>query len=475
MQVHSGVDFANAAADFTPGLGNIGTDEVQSCDFQPDGRGGANGKSDIVGMNRIEHVDDASSLGEVRCSLHADNAPGLRNGRARAALPRENSVGFLIQRHEPQLHARDTPRVTIFSFHEFGDRVNSIPRDGGGVLARRRNEFPLHDHQPVIIAVKITLQQILPLMNTRDGKGCTQFVVIAQVGVNGIAFPAFDGLEHQGIADLDRLLPRIGDILDDGETSDRQSDLRKDTHRDALVVRIVARQAQFVAEHGVHETSLAIPMSELNMTHGRTEPHARYPAAHRPLHHADRRGVQPHLTYHLAATLKHLRKLLGRSSRCDQPIDDLHGKRHGLARKREIATGKEQDRATFPRIARCDAVCGRYDVGLKLDALRELGDELGRIEGVAWRHRSGKLCVENWKRSSRQPLRRPIPGVTKCDRASHDGFGRVHIAPQALLQRLKLEHGTPRPCQSRFVSGRLRGSPLRRLPRIARRSAANPP
>ncbi len=109
-------------------------------------------------MDGVQHVDDSTSLGEVRCPLHADDAPGLRNGRARAALPCESSVGFLIQRHEPQLHARDTPRVAIFPFHEFGDRVNSIPRDGGGVLARRRDEFPFHDHQPVIIALEITLQ-----------------------------------------------------------------------------------------------------------------------------------------------------------------------------------------------------------------------------------------------------------------------------------------------------------------------------
>ena len=177
-------------------------------------------------MNGIQHVDDAASLGEVRCPLHADNAPGLGNSRARAALPCEHSVGFRIQRHEPQLHARDTPRVAIFPFHEFGDRVTSIPCDGGGVLARRRNKFPVHDHQPVIIAVKVTLQQMLPLMDTRHRKCCGQILIVAQVGVDGVAFPALDGLEHQGVAEFGCPFPRIGDILDDGETSDRQSDLR---------------------------------------------------------------------------------------------------------------------------------------------------------------------------------------------------------------------------------------------------------
>ncbi len=70
--------------------------------------------------------------------------PRVKPCRARVPSLRSSSA---MQIHDPAAYA---PRITVFDLDQFGDGVMSVPCDRSRILARRRDEFPGCDKQPVV-------------------------------------------------------------------------------------------------------------------------------------------------------------------------------------------------------------------------------------------------------------------------------------------------------------------------------------
>ena len=198
------VDLADRTAAFLVGTRDVGMDEVDSADIEPDRLDRAHRHLGVVGMDDVGHIDRSAAGRKIAREPQADDFARRRNGCARVALVGQAAVGLRIEFETRQhlLVADAASRIVVRDLDEFGHRVRAIADDVPRHALGRRDQPSIDHEQPIVAPGDERLDDHGTARLARLAECLAHMRAVFQIERNTAAVIAVVGFHHDRKAEL---------------------------------------------------------------------------------------------------------------------------------------------------------------------------------------------------------------------------------------------------------------------------------
>ena len=194
------VDLDDAAAGLADGGLDVGADEVDAGDVEPDDAGRRLGDLDVVRVGLHRPVDRGAAGRHVAGEGELDEPALLGDVVGLQALALEDllGVGVELDPRQDLLVADASPRVRVGHVDELADGAGAVAGDAGGDPLGDRRELAADHEHPVVLAVQVGLHDDVagPALPPRLGPGGADGVLVLEVQRDAPAVVAVERLDH---------------------------------------------------------------------------------------------------------------------------------------------------------------------------------------------------------------------------------------------------------------------------------------
>ena len=232
-----GVDLADRAAGVAVALGDVGGQEVDAADVEPDGADRPLGHQPVVGVDHVGHVDRGAAGREVGGLAQEHHLALRRHAAVVVALRLQQPVGGVVEL-EPGQHvlvAGAAAGVAVHLLDELGDRRAAVADDVAGHPAGGGDELAVDDQQPVVVALDHALDDDARAFVDGDLEGVGDLGVGRQVHRDAAAVVAVDRLDDHRVADVVRRVDRVLGVADVQLLRHRQPEVGEEPGAELLV------------------------------------------------------------------------------------------------------------------------------------------------------------------------------------------------------------------------------------------------
>jgi hypothetical protein len=261
-----GVDLADRAADVLVALGDVGGDEVDAANVEPDRAHRAHRHVAVVGMDDVGDVGGGAAGGQVGGGAQVDDLVLLRHGIRGVADALQHQLGLRVEL-QPRQHllvADAAARILVHPFQQFGDGVaavaDHVPRRALG----RGDQFAVDHQQAVVVAGLEGLDDHRARVLARGDEGLADLVVAADVDGDAAAVVAVVGFGHHRCAEPTRRTLCLLDALHEFLARHRQTERAEDLVGLFLVAGELDRDMRGASGDSRLDALLVLAVAELD-------------------------------------------------------------------------------------------------------------------------------------------------------------------------------------------------------------------
>jgi hypothetical protein len=264
----SRVDLDDRAPRLADGDGDVGADEVDAGDVEPDHARRHLGDLDVVGMGLLGPVDRRSPGRHVPGQRELDGRPGRRHRLHLEALLADELDGRLGDGDlgEDLLVTDAAARIRVRDLHQLAHRVRAVAGHGGRDALGDRRDLPADDEAAIVAAVDVRLDDDLARPRLAPGvRECAPNIVLrAEIEMDAPAVVAVERLDDARVAELPGGADGCVLVVDDLRARDGQAGRVEQPVREVLVARDVDRDAGRPRCHRRADPLLVDALAELD-------------------------------------------------------------------------------------------------------------------------------------------------------------------------------------------------------------------
>ena len=224
------VDLADAAADILVGLGDVGREEIDAADVQPDGADRAHRHLAVVGVDDVGHVDGRAAGREIGGGAQVHDLAHFGHGVLGVALLVEHALGLLVEL-EPGEHllvAHAAPRVLVHDLDQLLDGALAVADDMARHALGGRDQLAIDHQEAVVEALQEALDQDGPAVLAGRDERRLDLVLVHQPDGDTAAMVGVERLDHDRKADAARGRGRFLGVVDHALLGHRQAEIAQE-------------------------------------------------------------------------------------------------------------------------------------------------------------------------------------------------------------------------------------------------------
>gem|GEM_PF-7088930 len=270
LEVHAeargGVHLDDSAARLAHRSPDVGRDEVDAADVEPDDHRRAPRDQRVLRVDLVGPVDGGATGRQVGGRSQIDGFARRRHGLGRAARPADELGDELVDPNlgHHLLVALAAAGVLVHRGHELGDGAGAVADDVRGHAFGDGDQPPVHHEDAVVVALEMLLDEHAAAVLRRLVERPAHLLVRRQPDAHAAAVVAVERLDHHRKAQPLRLARGVVGAAHDRAARHRHARVREKALGEVLVARGLDRDERRPARDARAQPLLMLAVAELD-------------------------------------------------------------------------------------------------------------------------------------------------------------------------------------------------------------------